>query len=117
MALRQLQMGGGEPENEVDLPSSLAGVKLVEAPILFFVISHKAITLELADIHRVAVDALDTASQGVELVDDLSRRLDFLKIVYKYHCAAEDEVKWLFHKCINTWTRLYICYKKSVKYL
>ncbi|XP_016511441.2 zinc finger protein BRUTUS-like At1g74770 isoform X1 [Nicotiana tabacum] len=88
-------MGGGEPENEVDLPSSLAGVKLVEAPILFFVISHKAITLELADIHRVAVDALDTGSQGLELVDDLSRRLDFLKIVYKYHCAAEDEVVFL----------------------
>ncbi|KAH0690407.1 hypothetical protein KY290_018644 [Solanum tuberosum] len=79
----------------VDLPSSLAGVKLVDAPILFFVISHKAIILELADIHRVAVEALDTGSQDVELVRDLSRRLEFLKIVYKYHCAAEDEVVFL----------------------
>ncbi|KAJ8553861.1 hypothetical protein K7X08_024539 [Anisodus acutangulus] len=85
-------MDDGEPEKDVDY---LAGVKLVDAPILFFVISHKAIILELADIHRVAVEALDTGSQGVELVRDLSRRLEFLKIVYKYHCAAEDEVVFL----------------------
>lgn len=90
----------GEVEKDVDilveLPSSLAGVKLVDSPILFFVISHKAIILELADIHRVAVEASDTGSQGVELVRDLSRRLEFLKIVYKYHCAAEDEVTCFF---------------------
>ncbi|TMW88949.1 hypothetical protein EJD97_017858 [Solanum chilense] len=88
----------GELEKDadmVDLTSSLAGVKLVDAPILFFVISHKAIILELADIHRVAVEASDTGSQHVELVHDLSRRLEFLKIVYKYHCAAEDEVVFL----------------------
>ncbi|XP_059303890.1 zinc finger protein BRUTUS-like At1g74770 isoform X1 [Lycium ferocissimum] len=88
-------MEEGEPEKDVDMTSSLAGVKLVDAPILFFVISHKAITLELADIHRVAVEALDTGSQGVELIRDLSRRLEFLQIVYKYHCAAEDEVVFL----------------------
>lgn len=84
----------GEVEKDVDmvdLPSSLAGVKLADAPILFFVISHKSIILELADIHRVAVEASDTGSQDLQLVRDLSRRLDFLKIVYKYHCAAEDE--------------------------
>lgn len=86
----------GEPEKDVDMvDSSLAGVKLVDSPILFFVISHKAIILELADIHRVAVEASDTGSQGLELVRDLSRRLEFLKIVYKYHCAAEDEVVFL----------------------
>ncbi|XP_010318962.1 zinc finger protein BRUTUS-like At1g74770 isoform X1 [Solanum lycopersicum] len=88
----------GELEKDadmVDLTSSLAGVKLVDAPILFFVISHKAIILELADIHRVAVEASETGSQHVELVRDLSRRLEFLKIVYKYHCAAEDEVVFL----------------------
>ncbi|KAJ8536429.1 hypothetical protein K7X08_034830 [Anisodus acutangulus] len=83
------QMDDGEPEKDVD---SLAGVKLVDAPILFFVISHKAIILELAEIHCVAVEALDTGSQGVELVRDLSMQLEFLKIVYKYHCAAEDEI-------------------------
>lgn len=88
----------GEVEKDVDmvdLPSSLAGVKLADAPILFFVISHKSIILELADIHRVAVEASDTGSQDLQLVRDLSRRLDFLKIVYKYHCAAEDEVVFL----------------------
>lgn len=97
MAVPLLQMDDlGELEKDadmVDLTSSLAGVKLVDAPILFFVISHKAIILELADIHRVAVEASETGSQHVELVRDLSRRLEFLKIVYKYHCAAEDEVR------------------------
>lgn len=96
VALQMEHVGELEKDVEmVDLPSSLAGVKLVDAPILFFVISHKAIILELADIHRVAVEALDTGSQDVELVRDLSRRLEFLKIVYKYHCAAEDEVVFL----------------------
>ncbi|PHT47829.1 hypothetical protein CQW23_12037 [Capsicum baccatum] len=86
----------GEPEKDVDMLDLLpSGVKLVDAPILFFVISHKAIILELADIHRVAVEASDNGSQCVELVRDLSRRLEFLKIVYKYHCAAEDEVVFL----------------------
>ncbi|KAM3290161.1 hypothetical protein P3S67_018450 [Capsicum chacoense] len=82
----------GEPEKDVDILDLLSsGVKLVDTPILFFVISHKAIVLELADIHRVAVEASNNGSQSVELVRDLSRRLEFLKIVYKYHCAAEHE--------------------------
>ncbi|CAN4099343.1 unnamed protein product [Withania somnifera] len=58
---------------------------LVESPILFFVLSHKAVEIELAQIHRVAVEALDS---GGEVVDELCRRLHFLKLVYKYHCAA-----------------------------
>ncbi|KAM3200559.1 hypothetical protein P3L10_032921 [Capsicum annuum] len=82
----------GEPEKDVDILDLLpSGVKLVDTPILFFVISHKAIVLELADIRRVAVEASNNGSQSVELVRDLSRRLELLKIVYKYHCAAEDE--------------------------
>ncbi|XP_055832699.1 zinc finger protein BRUTUS-like At1g74770 isoform X2 [Solanum dulcamara] len=62
---------------------------LVESPILFFVLSHKAVEIELAQIRRVALEALDC---GGEVVDQLCRRLHFLKLVYKYHCAAEDEV-------------------------
>lgn len=65
---------------------------LVESPILFFVLSHKAVETELAQIRRVAVEALDSSTGGDQVVDELCRRLHFLKIVYKYHCAAEDEV-------------------------
>ncbi|XP_009769593.1 zinc finger protein BRUTUS-like At1g74770 isoform X3 [Nicotiana sylvestris] len=89
-------MGGiGESKKKDDtmvaLPSSdLADVKLlVESPILFFVLSHRAVDVELAQIRRIAVEALDISS---ELVDELTRRFHFLKLVYKYHCAAEDEV-------------------------
>ncbi|KAM3307842.1 zinc finger protein BRUTUS-like [Capsicum chacoense] len=65
---------------------------LVESPILFFVLSHKAVETELAQIRRVAVEALDSSTGGDQVVDELCRRLHFLKLVYKYHCAAEDEV-------------------------
>lgn len=88
-------MGGiGESKKNDALPSSsyseLADVKLlVESPILFFVLSHRAVDVELAQIRRIAVEALDISS---ELVDELTRRFHFLKLVYKYHCAAEDEV-------------------------
>ncbi|KAK4370855.1 hypothetical protein RND71_010330 [Anisodus tanguticus] len=51
---------------------------LAELPILFFVLSQ---------IRRVAVEALDS---GSEVVYELCRRF---KLVYKYHCAAEDEKK------------------------
>nr|XP_009594411.1 zinc finger protein BRUTUS-like At1g74770 isoform X2 [Nicotiana tomentosiformis] len=91
-------MGGiGESKKNDALPSSsyseLADVKLlVESPILFFVLSHRAVDVELVQIRRIAVEALDTGSRGGELVDELSRRFHFLKLVYKYHCAAEDEV-------------------------
>ncbi|XP_059289814.1 zinc finger protein BRUTUS-like At1g74770 isoform X2 [Lycium ferocissimum] len=74
------------------LPSSSSDYAklLVESPILFFVLSHKAVDAELVQIRRVAVEALD--SGGEEVVDELNRRFHFLKLVYKYHCAAEDEV-------------------------
>ncbi|KAJ8559894.1 hypothetical protein K7X08_003952 [Anisodus acutangulus] len=73
----------------------LANVKLlVESPILFFVLSHKAVEVELDHIRRVAVEALEngSGSNGDDVVDELCRRFHFLKLVYKYHCAAEDEV-------------------------
>ncbi|KAK4489831.1 hypothetical protein RD792_000475 [Penstemon davidsonii] len=86
-------MDDGEPDKEEDwaaaaLPPSLAGVKLVDAPVLFLVVSHKAFRYELASLRR---SAADPAVYSRELVVDLFRRLEFLKLVYKYHCEAEDE--------------------------
>ncbi|KAK4375621.1 hypothetical protein RND71_006298 [Anisodus tanguticus] len=78
-----------------DDDDDLANVKLlVESPILFFVLSHKAVEVELDHIRRVAVEALEngSGSNGDDVVDELCRRFHFLKLVYKYHCAAEDEV-------------------------
>lgn len=73
----------------------LAGVPLADAPILFFVCFHKALRLELAQLRRAAVKASEVAesgSHGRELVLELRRRFEFLKLVYKYHSATEDEV-------------------------
>lgn len=84
-----------DDEDILALPSSSSNddddfVKLLaESPVLFFVLSHKAVEIELAQIRGVAVEALDN---GGEVVDQLCSRLHFLKLVYKYHCAAEDEV-------------------------
>ncbi|XP_049345318.1 zinc finger protein BRUTUS-like At1g74770 [Solanum verrucosum] len=90
-------MGGKEDDDDtLALPSCSASVVvddfvklLVDSPILFFVLSHKAVEIELDQIRCVAVEALDS---GGEVVDQLCKRLHFLKIVYKYHCVAEDEV-------------------------
>ncbi|KAG8379106.1 hypothetical protein BUALT_Bualt07G0053600 [Buddleja alternifolia] len=85
-------MGGGESEKEEDWPETLlAGVSLVDAPVLFFVASHKAFRSELASLRRAG----ECGVYGRELVVDLGRRLEFLKLVYDYHCAAEDEVIFL----------------------
>lgn len=96
-------MGGKEDDDDtlaLPLPSCSDSVvvvddefvkQLVDSPILFFVLSHKAVEIELHQIRCVAVEALDS---GGEVVDELCKRLHFLKIVYKYHCVAEDEVKY-----------------------
>ncbi|KZV21692.1 hypothetical protein F511_02850 [Dorcoceras hygrometricum] len=91
-------MDGGECENEddsVELPSSLDGIKLVDAPVLFFVVSHKAFRSELSSLRREAAEAAENGGCNREIVVDLSQRLEFLKLVYNYHCAAEDEVIFL----------------------
>lgn len=90
-------MGGGEPEKEEEWPEpSVSGASLVEAPILFFVVTHKAFRAELASVRRVAAEAAETGAVCGELVVDLSRRLEFLKLVYDYHSVAEDEVRLNF---------------------
>ncbi|KAK4394565.1 Zinc finger protein BRUTUS-like [Sesamum angolense] len=86
-------MGGGEPEKEEDWPVTwIAGVRLVDAPVLFFVATHKAFRAELAALRRAAADAARNGVCGGEVVVDLRRRLEFLRLVYNYHTAAEDEV-------------------------
>ncbi|XP_051136609.1 zinc finger protein BRUTUS-like At1g74770 [Andrographis paniculata] len=88
--------GGGGSDKEEDWPEPpVANVSLVDAPVLFFVATHKAFRADLASIRRVAAEASESGSCGQELVVDLRRRLEFLKLVYNYHSAAEDEVIFL----------------------
>ncbi|XP_011071734.1 zinc finger protein BRUTUS-like At1g18910 isoform X1 [Sesamum indicum] len=89
-------MGGRETEKEEDWPvTSIAGVRLVDAPVLFFVATHKAFRAELAALRLVAAEAARNWVCGDEVVVDLRRRLEFLRLVYNYHTAAEDEVIFL----------------------
>lgn len=89
-------MGGGESEKEEDWPEpSVAGVRLVDAPILFFVVTHKAFRAELDSVRRAAAEAAESGAVCRELVVDLGRKLEFLKLVYGYHSVAEDEVIFL----------------------
>lgn len=90
-------MGGGESDNEDDWPApSNSRAKLIDAPILFFVVTHKAFRAELASIHHVAAEAAHTGDLRRELFVDLARRLEFLKLVSDYHSVAEDEVNQKF---------------------
>ncbi|KAG6403986.1 hypothetical protein SASPL_136220 [Salvia splendens] len=84
-------MGGEEewPEPPV------AGVRLVDAPILFFVVTHKAFRAELNAVRRVATEAAEGGAVSGDVVVELSRKLEFLKLVYDYHSVAEDEVIFL----------------------
>ncbi|CAK9184752.1 unnamed protein product [Ilex paraguariensis] len=92
-------MGGGDPEKVTEPPvvavGPFPGVRLVDAPILFFVLFHKAIRAELSELRRFVVEVSENVSRGRDLVVDLCRRVEFLKLVYNYHCAAEDEVIFL----------------------
>lgn len=119
-------MAGEEPEKEDGEEDAIAvteallpcldGVKLVDAPVLFFVLSHKAFVVELEQLYHLALEVAETGSPDRQFVDDLGRRFDFFKLVYKYHSAAEDEIIFpalnnkvknvvttsaLEHKCIS----------------
>lgn len=90
-------MGGGESpkcgsnrEEVVAAPPSLAN-----APILLLVCFHKALRTELAEVRRLSLSALESGSHDHDLILDLRRRFEFLKLAYKYHCSAEDEVIFL----------------------
>ncbi|KAG6403984.1 hypothetical protein SASPL_136218 [Salvia splendens] len=79
-------MGSWKFHSEEEWPA--AEVRLVDAPILFFVVTHKAFRVELDAIRRLAAEA---GAVSGEVVVELSQRLEFLKLVYDYHCLAEDE--------------------------
>lgn len=73
--------------------SSSGGGSIAENPILLLELFHKAIKAQLDELGRAAASAAEGGGGGGgDLVADLRRRFEFLKQVYKYHCAAEDEV-------------------------
>ncbi|CAA7013653.1 unnamed protein product [Microthlaspi erraticum] len=68
---------------------SVVNARLSDSPILLFVYFHKAFRAQLAELQCLAGD---TVREGSDLAVELRRKFDFLKLVYKYHSAAEDEV-------------------------
>ncbi|KAM5570638.1 hypothetical protein ABKV19_011336 [Rosa sericea] len=75
--------------------SSESRVRLAQTPILLLVCFHKAMRAELADLRHVTEAALDGGFRGRGFVLEVLRRFEFLKLAYKYHCSAEDEVIFL----------------------
>ncbi|KAF5186084.1 Zinc finger protein brutus-like [Thalictrum thalictroides] len=70
-----------------------SSVRVVDAPILLFVCFHNGLRAELDRICiLVSSFSLENCSRNRDLVIDLHNKFQFLKIVYKYHCAAEDEI-------------------------
>lgn len=94
-------MGGGNqhalpPENASVSASAVTveNTKLSEAPVLFFVYFHKAFRAQLVELRRFASDASEADSFSGDVAVELCRKFDFLKLIYKYHSAAEDEVRF-----------------------
>ncbi|KAJ0257348.1 Zinc finger protein BRUTUS-like [Hirschfeldia incana] len=92
-------MGVGDPHKPPDIAStsssssslvvSIVNARLSDSPILLFVYFHKAFRAQLAELQRLAGDEV---RDGSHLAVELRRKFDFLKLVYTYHSAAEDEV-------------------------
>lgn len=109
-------MDGGDPSlpdkeeenDEEDVADILSRVRIVDAPILLFVCFHKASRSELDLLRRLAETASleDEPRRCRELVTQLQRRFQFLKLAHKYHCAAEDEVIFL---ALDTHVKNVVC--------
>ncbi|XP_027329762.1 zinc finger protein BRUTUS-like At1g18910 isoform X3 [Abrus precatorius] len=110
-------MDGGDPslsdkeeENDEEDAATdiLSRVSLVDAPILLFVCFHKALRSELHLLRRLAETASleDEPRPCRQLVLQLHRRFQFLKLAHKYHCAAEDEVIFL---ALDTHVKNVVC--------
>ncbi|XP_074343999.1 zinc finger protein BRUTUS-like At1g74770 [Apium graveolens] len=67
-------------------------VGLMDAPILLLLCFHKALRVELTELRRIAVEAAERGGRDDGFVIDIRQRFEFLKLFYKYHSAAEDEV-------------------------
>uniref|UniRef100_A0A1J3CE36 Putative RING finger protein C2F3.16 n=1 Tax=Noccaea caerulescens TaxID=107243 RepID=A0A1J3CE36_NOCCA len=92
-------MGGGNihplpPEKNLSAVT-VVDTKLSDAPVLFFVYFHKAFLAQLVELRSFATDAAEAGYFGGDLAGELRRKFEFLKLVYKYHSAAEDEVIFL----------------------
>lgn len=70
----------------------IPGDRLRESPILLLLHFHNALREELGDLRRTAAEALDSRTYGPDLIQELRRRFEFLKLVNRYHSVAEDEV-------------------------
>ncbi|KAK1359771.1 Zinc ion binding protein [Heracleum sosnowskyi] len=83
----------GVPEEEEE-EELMAGniVGLTDAPILLLLCFHKALRVELTELRRIAVQAAERGGCDDGFVVDIRQRFEFLKLFYKYHSAAEDEV-------------------------
>lgn len=91
-------MGGGNihplpPEKNLSAVT-VVDTKLSDAPVLFFVYFHKAFLAQLVELRSFATDAAEAGYFGGDLAGELRRKFEFLKLVYKYHSAAEDEVRF-----------------------
>ena len=89
------------PNDEEDVADILSRVRIVDAPILLFVCFHKATRSKLDLLCRLAETASleDESRRCRELVAQLQRRFQFLKLAHKYHYAAEDEVSFSYNLC------------------
>ncbi|PIA40232.1 hypothetical protein AQUCO_02500140v1 [Aquilegia coerulea] len=70
-----------------------SSIGVLDAPILILVCFHKALRAELDCIYILTSSfSLENCSPKRDLVIELHNKFQFLKLVYKYHCAAEDEI-------------------------
>lgn len=60
-----------------------------KSPILIFLLFHKAVGNELDALHRLA---LAFAMGNAVDIQSLFKRYSFLRLIYKHHSVAEDEV-------------------------
>lgn len=86
--------GGAVMSGHVDQSGPLngsrpAGVKS-SSPIRIFLLFHKAIRKELDGLHR---SAMAFATNKDTEIKPFMERCYFLRLIYKHHCNAEDEVR------------------------
>lgn len=76
--------------NPVDSSSASKKCLEVKSPILIFLYFHKAIRLELDQLHQ---SAMAFATGQLTDIHPLFDRYHFLRSIYKHHSNAEDEVR------------------------
>ncbi|GAA0150145.1 hypothetical protein LIER_43084 [Lithospermum erythrorhizon] len=86
--------GGGVSNAAADIGGTSGGLEAEEkknsdSPILFFLLFHKAIRMELEALHQSALAFATGQLVDIQPVIALYR---FLRSVYKHHSNAEDEV-------------------------